>query len=67
MGGYWKKLACIWVWRHVRMGSAPHRLGVGAPFGGLLLLVARLRPHGLAGDDVAPFQPAMEIDVGAPA
>ena len=29
MGGYWKKLAWIWVWRHVRLGSAPCRLGIG--------------------------------------
>jgi hypothetical protein len=28
MGGYWKKLAWIWVWRHVRLGLAPRRLGV---------------------------------------
>ena len=81
MGSYWKKLAWIWVWRHSRLGLAPLPLGVGAASasgrrhaawgrrrpGGLLLLVARLRPHALAGDDVAPFQPAMEIDVGAAA
>jgi len=30
MGGYWKKLAWIWVWRRIRLGSAPHPLGVGA-------------------------------------
>ena len=30
MGSYWKKLAWIWVWRHVRLGLAPRRLGVGA-------------------------------------
>jgi hypothetical protein len=30
MGGYWKKLAWIWVWRHVRLGLAPRPLGVGA-------------------------------------
>jgi hypothetical protein len=30
MGGYWKKLAWIWVWRHVRLGLAPHRLGARA-------------------------------------
>ena len=28
MGGYWKKLAWIWVWRHVRLGLAPLPLGV---------------------------------------
>jgi hypothetical protein len=35
MGSYWKKLAWIWVWRHVglglahiRLGLAPRRLGV---------------------------------------
>jgi putative membrane protein len=30
MGGYWKNLAWIWVWRHVRLGLAPRPLGVGA-------------------------------------
>jgi hypothetical protein len=30
MGSYWKKLAWIWVWRHVRLGLAPRPLGVGA-------------------------------------
>ena len=30
MGSYWKKLAWIWVWRHVRLGLAPRRLGAGA-------------------------------------
>jgi hypothetical protein len=30
MGAYWKKLGWIWVWRHIRLGSAPHPLGVGA-------------------------------------
>src|SRR5580658_2988635 len=30
MGGYWKKLAWIWVWRHVRLGLAPRPFGVGA-------------------------------------
>jgi|HubBroStandDraft_1064217.scaffolds.fasta_scaffold17694_4 hypothetical protein len=28
MGGYWKKLAWIWVWRHVGLGLAPRRLGL---------------------------------------
>jgi len=27
-GSYWKKLAWIWVWRHVRLGLAPRRLGI---------------------------------------
>ena len=30
MGSYWKKLAWIWVWRHVRLGLAPRPFGVGA-------------------------------------
>jgi hypothetical protein len=30
MGGYWKKLAWIWVWRHSRLGLAPRPYGVGA-------------------------------------
>ena len=30
MGISWKKLAWIWGWRHVRLGLAPRRLGVGA-------------------------------------
>jgi hypothetical protein len=29
MGGYWKKLAWIWVWRHVRLGLAPRPFGIG--------------------------------------
>ena len=35
MGGYWKKLAWIWVWRrirlgwrHVDLGLAPRRFGI---------------------------------------
>jgi hypothetical protein len=28
MGGCWKKLAWIWVWRHSRLGLAPRRLGI---------------------------------------
>jgi len=28
MGSYWKKLAWIWLWRHVGLGLAPRRLGV---------------------------------------
>ena len=30
IGSYWKKLAWIWVWRHVCLGLAPHPLGFGA-------------------------------------
>jgi hypothetical protein len=30
MGSYWKKLAWIWVWRHSRLGSALHPLGLDA-------------------------------------
>jgi hypothetical protein len=30
MGSYWKKLAWIWVWRHVRLGLAPCPFGAGA-------------------------------------
>jgi hypothetical protein len=30
MGSYWKKLAWIWVWRHVGLGLAPRPFGVGA-------------------------------------
>jgi hypothetical protein len=30
MGGYWKKLAWIWVWRHSRLGLAPRPLGARA-------------------------------------
>jgi hypothetical protein len=28
MGGYWKKLAWIWVWRHVGLCLAPRPLGI---------------------------------------
>jgi hypothetical protein len=30
MGGYWKKLAWIWVWRHSRLGLAPCPFGARA-------------------------------------
>jgi hypothetical protein len=30
MGSYWKKLAWIWVWRHVGLGLAPRPFGAGA-------------------------------------
>jgi hypothetical protein len=49
MGSYWKKLAWIWVWRHVGLGLAPRRLGIGT-------MSAWGRRHGRAASE--PSQPA---------
>ena len=46
MGSYWKKLAWIWVWRHVGLGLAPRPFGVGAADALARLKLSRRRSTG---------------------